>query len=84
MLTILHYTYTQASVALDSPTLAADARCSLGCIHLSCILFAGSLLYKLVTAAWFVDPIVAIGKDNSRSECMFETSSPLSNTEAYQ
>jgi hypothetical protein len=62
MLTILHYTYTQASVALDSPTLAADARCSLGCIHLSCILFAGSLLYKLVTAAWFVDPIVAIGK----------------------
>jgi divalent metal cation (Fe/Co/Zn/Cd) transporter len=50
----------QAAKVLVSPTLAADARNSLGCIHLSSILFAGNLLYLLVQAAWFVDPIASI------------------------
>ncbi len=51
----------QAAQALDSATLAADAACSLACIQLSGVLFAGSLLFLLVPALWWVDAAAALG-----------------------
>ena len=51
----------QAAHALDSATLAADAACSLACIQLSVVLFAGSLLFLLVPALWWVDAAAALG-----------------------
>ncbi|HEX7554671.1 MAG TPA: cation transporter [Geothrix sp.] len=47
--------------ALDSATLAADAACSLACIQLSVVLFAGSLLFLLAPALWWVDAVAALG-----------------------
>lgn len=50
----------KAAQALDSATLAADAACSLACIQLSVVLFAGSLLFLLAPAAWWVDAVAAL------------------------
>ena len=47
--------------AMDSATLAADAACSLACIQLSLVLFAGSLLFLLAPALWWVDAAAALG-----------------------
>jgi divalent metal cation (Fe/Co/Zn/Cd) transporter len=44
--------------ALDSATLEADATCSLACIQL---LFAGSLLFLLAPALWWIDAAAALG-----------------------
>lgn len=49
-----------AAVALDSATLAADAACSLACIQLSAVLFAGSLVFLLAPALWWVDAASAL------------------------
>ncbi len=51
----------QAAKALDSATLEADAACSLACIQLSVVLFAGSLLFLLAPALWWVDAAAALG-----------------------
>lgn len=51
----------KAAKALDSATVAADAACSRACIQLSVVLFAGSLLYLLVPALWWVDAAAALG-----------------------
>jgi divalent metal cation (Fe/Co/Zn/Cd) transporter len=47
--------------ALDSATVEADAACSLACIQLSVVLFAGSLLFLLLPALWWVDAAAALG-----------------------
>jgi len=51
----------QAARALDSATVAADAACSLACIQLSLVLFAGSLLFLVVPTLWWVDATAALG-----------------------
>ncbi len=51
----------QAAQALDSATLEADAACSLACIQLSTVLFAGSLLFLLLPGLWWVDAAAALG-----------------------
>ncbi|MBK7294949.1 MAG: heavy metal transporter [Holophagaceae bacterium] len=50
-----------AARALDSATLEADAACSLACIQLSTVLFAGSLLFLLLPVLWWVDAAAALG-----------------------
>ena len=50
-----------AARALDSATLEADAACSLACIQLSVLLFAGSLLFLLLPTLWWVDAAAALG-----------------------
>jgi len=50
----------QAAQALDSATLEADAACSLACIQLSGVLFAGSLLFLLRPSLWWVDGAAAL------------------------
>jgi divalent metal cation (Fe/Co/Zn/Cd) transporter len=50
-----------AAKALDSATLQADAACSLACIQLSCVLFAGSLLFLLLPFLWWADATAAMG-----------------------
>lgn len=47
--------------ALDSAALKADAACSLACIQLSGVLFAGSLLFFLSPRLWWVDGTAALG-----------------------
>jgi len=47
--------------ALDSATLAADAACSLACLQLSGVLFAGSLAFMLAPTLWWVDAAAALG-----------------------
>jgi divalent metal cation (Fe/Co/Zn/Cd) transporter len=51
----------RAAKAVDSATLEADATCSLACIQLSVVLFAGSLLFLLAPALWWVDAAAAMG-----------------------
>lgn len=50
-----------AARALDSATLEADAACSLACIQLSVLLFAGSLLFLLLPALWWIDAAASLG-----------------------
>ncbi len=49
-----------AADALDSRTLQGDAACSLACIQLSAVLFAGSLLFVHWPALWWVDALAAL------------------------
>ena len=49
-----------AATALDSRTLEMDAACSLACIQLSAVLFAGSLLYLALPALWWADGLAAL------------------------
>ncbi len=44
-----------------SPTLAADAACSLACIQLSIVLLAGSLLFLLAPKLWWADAAASLG-----------------------
>ncbi len=50
----------RAARALDSRTLASDAACSLACMKLSAVLFAGSLLFLLAPRLWWADATGAI------------------------
>jgi divalent metal cation (Fe/Co/Zn/Cd) transporter len=50
-----------AAKALDSATLEADAACSLACIQLSVVLFAGSLLFLVRPSLWWADATAALG-----------------------
>ncbi len=52
----------QAAQALDSATLEADAACSLACIQLSAVLFAGSLVFLLQPVLWWVDATAALAR----------------------
>ena len=49
-----------AAAALDSRTLEMDAACSLACIQLSAVLFAGSLLFVAVPVLWWADGVAAL------------------------
>ncbi len=51
---------TLAASALDSAALRSDAACSLACIQLSTVLFAGSLLFMLCPSLWWLDGAAAI------------------------
>lgn len=46
--------------AMDSAALQGDAACSLACIHLSLVLFSGSLLFLLSPRLWWVDGAAAL------------------------
>jgi len=50
----------RTAAALDSAALKSDAACSLACIQLSLVLLAGSLLFLLSPALWWVDAAAAI------------------------
>jgi divalent metal cation (Fe/Co/Zn/Cd) transporter len=50
----------RAAKALDSRSLEGDAACSLACIQLSTVLFAGSLTFLLAPALWWVDAGAAL------------------------
>lgn len=45
---------------LGSSAMKSDASCSLACIKLSAILFAGSLLFLLIPALWWADSLAAL------------------------
>ncbi|CAH1762139.1 10483_t:CDS:2 [Entrophospora sp. SA101] len=45
---------------LNSSTIASDAKCSLGCIVISLVLFLGSLIYLVWKNLWWIDPSVAL------------------------
>ena len=49
-----------AAKALDSRAVAGDAACSLACIQLSVILFAGSLLFIAAPSLWWADSAAAL------------------------
>ncbi|HTL98754.1 MAG TPA: cation transporter [Holophagaceae bacterium] len=49
-----------AATALDSRALEGDAACSLACIQLSSILFAGSLVFLVRPRLWWVDAAAAL------------------------
>lgn len=45
---------------LDSASMMQDAACSLACIKLSVVLFAGSLLYVVAPSMWWADSAAAL------------------------
>lgn len=49
-----------AAQALNSRTLELDAACSLACIQLSVVLFAGSLVYLVWPMLWWADGVAAL------------------------
>lgn len=51
---------TRVAKQLDSCTVLKDADCSLACIKLSVVLFAGSLLFLTIPALWWSDAAAAI------------------------
>ncbi len=59
-MTFLWRAKQRAASALDSAALRSDAACSLACIQLSLVLFAGSLLFLLSPRFWWVDATAAI------------------------
>lgn len=46
--------------ALDSSTMRGEATCSLSCIQITCVLFVGSLLFRLWRDGWWVDGATSI------------------------
>lgn len=50
----------RAAKALDSRSLEGDAACSLACIQLSAVLFAGSLAFLLAPVLWWADAAAAL------------------------
>ena len=50
----------RVAAALDSATVSKDADCSLACIKLSVVLFAGSLLTLAAPALWWADAAAAL------------------------
>ncbi|KAF9448541.1 hypothetical protein P691DRAFT_669262 [Macrolepiota fuliginosa MF-IS2] len=46
--------------ALNSSVMQGEATCSLSCIQLTLVLFAGSLLFKVWKGGWWVDSATAI------------------------
>jgi divalent metal cation (Fe/Co/Zn/Cd) transporter len=60
-MTYLWQAKLRVAKTLDSAALEADATCSLACIRLSMVLFAGSLLFLLTPALWWIDAAAALG-----------------------
>ncbi len=50
----------KVGIALESRTILADANCSLACIQLSAVLFAGSLLHLVFPQIWWMDSVAAL------------------------
>ena len=50
----------KAALALDSATVAKDADCSLACIKLSGVLFAGSIVSLALPGLWWADATAAL------------------------
>jgi len=50
----------EVAEALNDAALRADAACSRGCLELSVVLLAGSLLYAFVPTLWWADSIAAL------------------------
>lgn len=50
----------EAGKSLGSATILGDAACSLACIKLSVVLLAGSLVYTIFPALWWVDSFAAL------------------------
>ena len=57
----LWYEKKMVAIALNSATMMKDAACSMACIKLSVILFAGSLLYLIAPQLWWADSMAGIG-----------------------
>jgi divalent metal cation (Fe/Co/Zn/Cd) transporter len=55
----LYASKRNVAVRLDSATVMKDAACSLACIKLSAVLFAGSLVYILFPILWWADSVAA-------------------------
>lgn len=51
---------TRIAKKLDSSAVLKDADCSLACIKLSVVLFAGSLIFMIAPALWWSDGVAAI------------------------
>ncbi|KZO92977.1 hypothetical protein CALVIDRAFT_529784 [Calocera viscosa TUFC12733] len=45
---------------LNSSTMAGEATCSLSCIQITLVLFAGSLIYRLWKGGWWVDSATSL------------------------
>lgn len=43
------------ATALDSSTMRGEAICSLSCIQLTCVLFIGSLIFRVWHGGWWID-----------------------------
>ena len=56
----LWYYKMKTAVQLNSAVLEADAACSLGCIHLSWVLLAGSIIRQIEQSLWWVDGVAAV------------------------
>ena len=50
----------QVAATSCSPTLSADAACSLACIQLSLVLLAGSLLFLVAPKLWWADAAASL------------------------
>lgn len=48
------------ATALNSSTMRGEATCSLSCVQLTCVLFGGSLLFRVWRGGWWVDGATAI------------------------
>jgi hypothetical protein len=46
--------------ALDSSTMRGEATCSLSCIQITCVLFTGSLIFRVWRGGWWVDGATSI------------------------
>ena len=46
--------------ALDSSIMRGEATCSLSCIQITCVLFVGSLLFRVWRGGWWVDSATSI------------------------
>jgi hypothetical protein len=57
---LLWHAKRRAAAALGSPTVRADAACSLACIKLSVVLLGGSLLAFVTPALWWADSVAAL------------------------
>lgn len=57
---VLWKTKSTVAEALNDAALRADAACSRGCLELSVVLLAGSLLYALVPSLWWLDSVAAL------------------------
>ncbi len=57
----LYYAKRKVAIALDSSTMMKDAACSMACIKLSFILFAGSIVFLLAPSLWWADSVGAVG-----------------------
>jgi divalent metal cation (Fe/Co/Zn/Cd) transporter len=58
---VLWKTKSKVAEALNDTALRADAACSRGCLELSVVLLAGSLIYAIAPTLWWVDSVAAVG-----------------------